>query len=109
MKNALSDINSSTLIELKVRKGNRRFRRPKESPNKIKKLSCKNGQKMNNNLKEFINKANSLKSLYTAGPSSLLENIEFLQPCFGRKIIYTKRRRICYQVFSKAFFPQKRC
>ena len=41
---------------------------------------------MNNNLKEFINKANSLKSLYTAGPSSLLEeNIEFLQPCFGRK------------------------
>jgi 2-aminoethylphosphonate-pyruvate transaminase len=42
-------------------------------------------KKMNNNFKEFINKANSLKSLYTAGPSSLLEeNIEFLQPCFGR-------------------------
>ena len=43
-------------------------------------------KKMNKNLKEYINKSNSLKYLYTAGPSSLLEeNIEFLQPCFGRK------------------------
>ena len=36
-------------------------------------------------LEEFVNNANNLKSLYTAGPSSLtIESLESLQPCFGR-------------------------
>tara|TARA_B100000945_G_scaffold271060_1_gene232662 strand:+ start:948 stop:1943 length:996 start_codon:yes stop_codon:yes gene_type:complete len=40
---------------------------------------------LNNELTNFINNANSLKSLYTAGPSSLLEaSINSIQPCFGR-------------------------
>ena len=42
-------------------------------------------------LEEFVNKANNLKSLYTAGPSSLTtECLEYLQPCFGRgDVTYT--------------------
>ena len=40
---------------------------------------------MNTFLEEFVKNSNNLKALYSAGPSSLLEeNIKFLQPCFGR-------------------------
>ena len=36
-------------------------------------------------LRKFVEEANKQKSIYTAGPSSLLEaSIEKLQPCFGR-------------------------
>ena len=36
-------------------------------------------------LEKFIEKVNEEKSIYSAGPAALLkENIEFLQPCFGR-------------------------
>ena len=46
LKNALSDINSSSLIELKVRKGNREdLGRPKESPNQNKKTFMKEWSK----------------------------------------------------------------
>ena len=40
---------------------------------------------MNSELYKFVNKANSLKTIYTAGPSSLLPSaLENIQPCFGR-------------------------
>jgi len=40
---------------------------------------------MNISFEEFVEKANEEKSIYSAGPASLLEeNIQFLQPCFGR-------------------------
>ena len=40
---------------------------------------------MNISFVEFIEKVNREKAIYSAGPASfLLENIEFLQPCFGR-------------------------
>ena len=40
---------------------------------------------MNNELSKFVERANSLKSLYTAGPSSLLtKSLKYIQPCFGR-------------------------
>ena len=40
---------------------------------------------MNISFEEFVEKANKEKSIYSAGPASLLEeNIKFLQPCFGR-------------------------
>ncbi len=40
---------------------------------------------MNLSFDEFIQKVNQEKSIYSAGPAALLlENIEFLQPCFGR-------------------------
>ena len=46
LKNALIDINSSSLIELKVRKGNRKdLGRPKESPNQNKKTFMKEWSK----------------------------------------------------------------
>ena len=40
---------------------------------------------LKNELTDFVDNANSLKSLYTAGPSSLLQaSISSIQPCFGR-------------------------
>ena len=40
---------------------------------------------MNISFEEFVEKANTEKSIYSAGPASLLEeNIQSLQPCFGR-------------------------
>ncbi len=40
---------------------------------------------MNEILEEFVKKSNYLKALYSAGPGSLLvENINYMQPCFGR-------------------------
>ena len=38
-----------------------------------------------NSIKEFVNKRNKVKKIFTAGPASLLEeNIKGLRPCFGR-------------------------
>jgi aspartate aminotransferase-like enzyme len=38
-----------------------------------------------NSIKDFVNKRNNLKKIFTAGPASLLEeNIKGLRPCFGR-------------------------
>ena len=40
---------------------------------------------MSLSLEKFIEKVNEEKSIYSAGPAALLkENIQFLQPCFGR-------------------------
>ena len=37
------------------------------------------------NLKNFINKKNKKKQIFTPGPASLsLENLKSLEPCFGR-------------------------
>ena len=47
---------------------------------------------MDNKLTDFVNNANSLKSLYTAGPASLLQaSLSSIQPCFGRNdLLYDK-------------------
>ena len=58
---------------------------------------------LNNELTNFTNNANSLKSLYTAGPSSLLpDSLISLQPCFGRNdVLYDKAEEYVLEYLKK--------
>ena len=58
---------------------------------------------LTNELNNFINNANSAKSLYTAGPSSLLAaSISSIQPCFGRNDdLYDKAEEYVLEFLKK--------
>jgi len=60
-------------------------------------------KQLNNELTNFINNANSSKSLYTAGPSSLLQaSISSIQPCFGRNDdLYDKAEEFVLEYLKK--------